>query len=58
MKRSEKMRLALERNTIVYKLPEDWRIREDALTAPRGYIWIYNGYSRFCPLYEVALLKL
>ena len=38
-------------------IPPGWRIRESALTAPKGYKWIYNGKGRFSNDYQTGLYK-
>lgn len=43
---------------IMETMPEGWKILDGATTAPRGYVWIYNGESRFGGKYQSALLKL
>lgn len=32
---------------ILPTLPDGWKILEDATTAPIGFIWVWNGKSRF-----------
>lgn len=35
-------------NVLIYnKMPEGWEALKGALTAPKGYIWIWNKKSRF-----------
>ena len=33
--------------TVYSSLPKGWKRLSGATTAPKGYIWIYNGKSRF-----------
>ena len=39
-------------------MPEGWKEIKGAMTAPNGYIWIFNGKSIFSKEYEHALLKI
>ena len=39
-------------------MPNGWKIRKGAMTAPNGFCWIYNGKSVFSDDYNRALLKL
>jgi len=42
----------------VYKtIPKGWSVTKGATTAPRGYVWINNGESRFSGKRKSALLK-
>lgn len=34
-----------------------WKIMRGAITAPRGYVWICNGKSRFGGEYQHKLVK-
>ena len=53
----------LENNTLYVQLwvhksmPEGWKVRAGALTAPKGFCWIYNGKSSFDEKYKKALLR-
>ena len=38
-------------------MPEEWRVVEGATTAPRGFVVISNGKSRFAPGRESGLLR-
>lgn len=38
-------------------IPDSWRIDEGATTAPRGYVWINNGKSRFGGEYQQVLYR-
>ena len=40
------------------EMPEGWKEIEGALTAPNGYVWIWNCKSRFSKEFRHALLKL
>jgi hypothetical protein len=40
------------------EMPDGWRVLHGAMTAPNGYIWIWNGKSVFTKEYRHALLKL
>ena len=44
--------------TVYSSLPKGWKRLSGATTAPKGYIWIYNGKSRFGGGYKKALLKM
>lgn len=45
-------------NVSVYnEMPVGWKVLYGAATAPKGYIWIYNGSSRFAETYKTALLR-
>lgn len=37
-------------------IPEGWRLLPGAMTAPRGYKWIFNGESLFSGKRERALV--
>jgi hypothetical protein len=39
-------------------MPEGWKEIKGAMTAPNGYIWIFNGKSIFSKEYKQALLKI
>ena len=39
------------------EMPDGWREVKGALTAPIGYVWIWNGKSIFSDEYRHALLK-
>lgn len=43
---------------IYHSLPEGWKKINDALTAPDGYIWIWNGKSILKKEFRHGLLKL
>lgn len=43
---------------ILNELPDEWRKQNGATTAPRGYVWVSNGKSRFGGEYENGLLKI
>lgn len=45
--------------SVVGKVPKGWRVNRGATTAPRGYVWIDNGKSRFSAKrdYRHALIK-
>lgn len=43
---------------ICNRMPTGFRTLRGALTAPRGYKWIWNGHSRFSGYFRHALLKL
>ncbi len=47
--------MATERK-ILKKMPQGWKVRKGATTAPIGYVWVYNGKSRFGGEYEQALV--
>lgn len=38
-------------------IPDGWKIIEGATNAPRGYVWINNGKSRFGGEYQQALYR-
>ena len=38
-------------------MPDGWKEINGAMTAPNGYVWIFNGKSVFSKEYEHALLK-
>ncbi len=42
------------------KMPNGWKILQGATTAPKGYVWIWNGKPRFGVNagFKQALLKL
>ncbi len=42
---------------VLDRLPEGWRFRPGATTAPRGYVWASNGKSLFSGEYMHALIK-
>lgn len=43
----------------VYKtMPKGWKHLKGSMTAPNGYIWIYNGYTSFDKRRKKALLQL
>ena len=39
------------------EMPDGWREVKGALTAPIGYVWIWNSKSIFTKEYRHALLK-
>ena len=39
------------------KMPKGWKVLQGAMTAPKGYIWIWNGKSIFKKEYQHALLR-
>lgn len=39
------------------QIPKGWVKLEGATTAPKGYIWYWNGKSRFGGEFECALVK-
>lgn len=43
---------------IVDHIPEGWKPLKGALTAPRGYKWIYNGESLFSGKRKTALVPI
>ena len=43
---------------IYNELPKGWRIKQNATTAPNGYVWICNNKSHFSGEYKSGLLKL
>lgn len=44
------------KNVVIYKtIPNGWKVRENAQTAPLSYVWIWNGKSRFSEEYRAAL---
>lgn len=50
---------ALIKATKIYdSLPEGWQIKEGAATAPLGYVWIWNGKSRFDGEYRHGLMEI
>lgn len=53
----EKTKKILEENKVFDGIPEGWKVLEGATTAPTGYVWIWNGKSRFGGEYERALYK-
>lgn len=52
----EKAKTMIKKNQIYDSLPEGWKIRK-AGVAPRGYVWIWNGKSRFGGEYRHGLMK-
>lgn len=38
-------------------MPDGWRVIQGAMTAPNGYVWIYNGKSIFSKEYRHAYLR-
>lgn len=52
----EKAKTMIKKNQIYDSLPEGWKIRKDSI-APQGYIWIWNGKSRFGGEYRHGLMK-
>lgn len=47
------------KNVVIYKnIPDGWKVREGAQTAPLGYVWIWNGKSRFSREYRAALVPI
>lgn len=52
-------KLMVKKEIPIYdSLPEGWRIKEGANTAPRGYVWIWNVKSRFGGEYRHGLMKI
>lgn len=47
----------LESVKVFYQMPTGWKEIRGALTAPSGYVWIFNGKSIFTSEYQQALLK-
>lgn len=47
----------LKKVKVFTEMPEGWREIKNAVTAPKGFIWICNGKSRFSGEYVHALLK-
>lgn len=47
----------LESVKVFYQMPTGWKEISGALTAPSGYVWIFNGKSIFTSEYQQALLK-
>lgn len=45
------------KDQIVNKMPEGWKVDEEAKTTPNGYKWINNGKSRFGSEFEQKLIK-
>lgn len=43
---------------ILHTLPQGWKEKKSACTAPDGYMWISNGKPMFSEGYEMALLKI
>ena len=41
---------------VLNHIPEGWRLLPGAMTAPRGYKWIYNGESLFSGKRKTALV--
>ena len=56
----EREDIAMTRKEIpIYdSLPEGWKIKENASTAPRGYVWIWNVKSHFGGEYRHGLMKI
>lgn len=46
----------MKNRTILDHVPKGWKILEGAMTAPRGYKWIYNGESLFSGKRKAALV--
>ena len=42
---------------VVDKLPKGWKLVYGGTTAPKGYVWCYNGKSRFGGEYEHLLVR-
>jgi hypothetical protein len=38
-------------------MPMGWKIKVGAITAPKGFYWIYNGKSIFSTKYKKTLLR-
>lgn len=47
----------LEQVKVFNQMPTGWKETKYAMTAPNGYIWIYNGKSIFSSENQHALLK-
>lgn len=43
---------------ILDKIPEGWKVRKGATTAPRGYVWIWNVKSLFSGEYRATLVSI
>ena len=56
--RAKKYKHLLRRETVFDTMPEGWLVINGAQTAPKGYVWIYNGKSVFSNEYRHALCKL
>ena len=41
---------------VLNHIPEGWRLLLGAMTAPRGYRWVFNGESLFSGKRERALV--
>lgn len=50
-------RQLLKRFKVYFVMPNGWKEINGALTAPSGYVWIFNGKSIFSNEYQHALLK-
>lgn len=49
----------IHENVNIYEtIPEGWGKLKGAVTAPKGYVWIWNRKSRFNGQYQRGLLKL
>ncbi len=43
----------------IYKrIPKGWKVLKGATTAPNGYVWIWNGKSRFLGEYRAGLVPI
>ena len=52
------MNMEIPQGTKIYdEMPEGWALIPNAMTAPKGYAWIWNGKSRFGGEYQQGLLK-
>lgn len=40
----------------IRKIPNGWKVTESATTAPKGYVWVDNGKSRFSKERQIALV--
>lgn len=41
----------------IYKrIPKGWKVLKGAITAPDGYVWIWNGKPRFSGEYRAGLV--
>lgn len=54
----KKYKNLLNKVKVLNTLPNGWKWRQGATTAPHGYRWAYNGKSMFVGEYEQALIKL
>lgn len=46
-------------NIKIYKsIPDGWKVREGATTAPNGFVWIWNVKSLFSSEYRAALVPI